>query len=365
MVYAWGMYGLASILRRVSVATCVTALLCSSALVASAQDENPAVEPESPSTPERPWNDGVSVAERETAQSVFEQGNRHFERSGYSKALSEYRKAIQLWDHPAIRYNMAICLMHLDQPIEAAMHLAESLQHGEEPIGSRLFSEGQLHKKNLAARLAIINISTKEAGAKVSLDGEEVFVGPGSVTKTVLSKKHQVVGSKPNMLTVTRDFQPEAGAEMQIDLKFVALTDGIVLKRRWAPWKPWSVVAGGSLAIALGGTFYLLSRRNINEYDKDLELACPAGCLNTSPEYLALQDKVDTADRQNKFAIAGGTIGGVALATGIALVFLNEPRGINTGAKSQLANGAQAGLSVSPPLGPNAHSWVANYGLGF
>ena len=349
------------------IASCLSLVLCLFGEQALAQDAAGADASEDTSAEQRPWNVGVSVEDRETAQALYEQGNRHFERSGYSKALREYRKAILLWDHPAIRYNMAICLMHLDQPIEAATHLTESLRHGEKPIGHRLFSEGKLHQKNLAARLAVVHISTTEAGAKVSLDGEEIFTGPGSVQRTVLSRKHQIVGSKDNMLTLTKDFMPEAGRELRIELAFISLGNGLVLERRWAQWKPWAVVAGGVLASAVGGGFYALAKRNMKAFDDGIALSCPVGCFSDSPTYLALEDKADTAELQNIVMVAGLSLGGVALTTGLILVVLNreQARQVKASEKIQLNQSSQAGLSISPPLGGNSRTWLAKYGFDF
>lgn len=297
-----------------------------------------------------PWNEGVPAAQREEAQAIFEKGNYHFERSGYSKALAEYRKAIALWDHPAIRYNIAICLMQLDQPIEAMEHLKKSLSYGEKPLGRRLFSEGQLHQKNLSARLSVVNISTTEVGARVTLDGEEIFTGPGNTQRTVLVKKHQIVASKEGMLTLTRDFVPEGGEDLKIKLKLVPLSDNTVLVRRWDTWKPWAVMGGGVVASAAGGAFYLLSTRNLDAYDNGVIAACPNGCAIDSPEHQGLVGKRDSGELQNKFMIGSLVAGGLAVSTGLVLVFLNRPRVKHVeGGKTQSVSEPQ--VSFSPLLG--------------
>jgi hypothetical protein len=300
---------------------------------AIAQDQAPA--PAQEESNSSPWNKDVSVAQRDEAQGIFEKGNYHFERSGYSKALAEYRKAIVLWNHPAIRYNMAICLMQLDQPIEAAGHLEKSLHYGEKPLGRRLFSEGQLHQKNLAARLSVVEVATKDAGARVTLDGEELFTGPGSAERTVLAKKHQIVASKEGMLTLTKDFIPEAGEVSKIKIKLVPLSESnVVLVRRWDTWKPWAVMGGGVVVGAIGGTFYLLTARNVDAYDQGIAAACPSGCSTDSQVYRDLKHKKDRGALQNKVMVGSLVAGGLALSTGVVLLFLNRPRVQHLGGSS-------------------------------
>ena len=40
----------------------------------------------------------------------------------------------------------------------------------------------------------------KEVGAKVTLDGEELFTAPGEATRVLKPGKHQIVGSKKKLV---------------------------------------------------------------------------------------------------------------------------------------------------------------------
>jgi hypothetical protein len=80
---------------------------------------------------------------------------------------------------------------------------------------------------------------------------------------------------------------------------------------------------------------------------------------------LALRDKANAADRQNKVVVVSGSIAGVALTSGLVLVLLNQPRRVKTGEKSRLAPASQAGLSISPAVEGGKRSWLARYGLVF
>ena len=84
-------------------------------------------------TPERPWAIGVPESAQKTALALFEDGNRLFETSQHLPALAKYREALKVWDHPAIRYNAAVALIDLDQPLAANENLERALKYGAPP----------------------------------------------------------------------------------------------------------------------------------------------------------------------------------------------------------------------------------------
>src|SRR5262249_16931463 len=105
---------------------------------------------------ERPWAAGVSEAEQKTALDLFDLGNREFGESHIAGALKWYREAIQHWDHPSIRYNMAVCLIDLDQPLEADDNLQRSLAYGEAALPPEQYREALRYQKLIDAQVARI-----------------------------------------------------------------------------------------------------------------------------------------------------------------------------------------------------------------
>ena len=83
---------------------------------------------------ERPWAEGVPEDARRQALGLFEEGNKLFESSEHAAALAKYREALKVWDHPAIRYNAAVALINLDQPLAANENLELALRYGEAPF---------------------------------------------------------------------------------------------------------------------------------------------------------------------------------------------------------------------------------------
>src|SRR5690242_3320281 len=83
---------------------------------------------------ERPWAEGVSQEQQERANQLYEQGNGEFAQYRYAEALAFYRQALESWDHPLTRFNAAVCLVHLEQPVAALAQLRAALRHGAAPF---------------------------------------------------------------------------------------------------------------------------------------------------------------------------------------------------------------------------------------
>jgi len=321
----------------------------------SDQTEELPVDPNAPpatSTPnatddEKPWNVGVTQEQRDAAQPLFEAGNEHFERSSYGNALKEYREAIVHRDHPAIRYNMAICLINLDQPIEAYEQLQHALQFGDAPLGRDLFKEGQTYKKLLLGQLAELRVTTQESDANVSLDGEELFVGPGEATRLVRPKRHQVIATKAHMLTLTRELVPAAGETTHVDLELVPVADGLILKRRWDAWKPWAVAGAGAGLALLGLPLQAVSRSNARNYDSQVARFCVTRCDELPKDISDLRTR---AEQQQVAAFSIIVTGSAVFTAGVVAAFMNRPKAQErepTSTFSLIPNVAGDGMSAS------------------
>src|SRR5262249_18121521 len=107
-----------------------------------------------PGGSDRPWAAGVSEEEQKTAFELFGNGNREFGESRTAEALKWYREALQHWDHPSIRYNMAVCLIDLNELLEANDNLERSLAFGEGALPPAQYREALRYQKLLDAQLA-------------------------------------------------------------------------------------------------------------------------------------------------------------------------------------------------------------------
>lgn len=286
----------------------VAILLLGAAGIAHAQD--------------KPWAAGVSKANQDAALALYQDGNGYFEQSLFKQAYEKYELALTSWDHPAIRYNAAVCLINLDRPVEAYEHLLAALRFGEPPLGKELFAQAQTYEKMLKPRIAELEVVCKEPGAEITLDGEPLFVAPGSTTKRVLvSDPHQIVAKKAKYETVTQSVTLQPGARTTLVLKLKLLESAKRLTRRWAPWKPWAVVAGGVVAGGLGLGSYVLARGARTDFDEYTTANCP--CATKGGELLGYENDMK---RYETIAYSAWAVGGAVLVTGAVLVYLNQPR---------------------------------------
>ncbi len=296
---------------------------------------------------DRPWAVGVSEADQKEALVLFREGNSLLKDSLFAKAAEKYREAVAHWDHPAIHYNLALALLNLDKPLEVYATLEKTLRFGAAPIGEDKFEHARSYKTLIEKQLAHVTITCEVRGAKVMLDGKTLFEAPGKYQGLVRIGEHNIVASKAGMLTTSesRTFGP--GERATIDVKLFTDADVTRYRRKWATWKPWMVVAGGAAVTVLGGTFHLLARNNFRDYDAGI-LAC-GGC---HPDETGLADKKSSAEWQQNAAIVSYAIGGVALAAGITLVYINRSTSYRIDVKDLVKQDTSPPVAVVPLLGP-------------
>ena len=308
----------------------VWAVACSLVLpVHTAAQPVPPPPPESAgATEHRPWAAGVSETEQAIALEHFVAGNREFTEARFAQALGRYREALHHWDHPAIRYNIAVCLINLDQPVEARSDLERGLAFGAAPLGGDAYAQGLTYRKLLDGQLAHLALTCREPGAEVTLDGRRVLAGPGASEEFLLPGAHQVVATKPGYLTASRTLDLVAGKRTAFEIEpsvAVAATPRVV--RRWAAWKPLAVLGSGGALLGLGALAYLAARHNFTVYDRDVAKHCSAGC--TASDLAALPDArraYDRAGTEQTLAVVLLSTGAAAVIAGAIGVVLNQPR---------------------------------------
>jgi hypothetical protein len=337
------------------------ALTCSTLLLAgvAAADEAPVPEEIVPGEisappPEetRPWAEGVSPEDQTKALELFEQGNQLFLKSSYSEAKAIYENALKSWDHPAIRFNLSECLIHLDRTVEAYEQLMASLKFGAEPLGPEVFKRAQLRQKLLEGQLSTVEISCEEVGARVTFNGEELFVAPGSAKRQVQPGRHHVVAEKDGFMTYTNEMValPKEAAQLAIELQPVVVEGPVQMERRWPRWMPWTVAGAGLALAATGGILQLKSSSTISDYDDRVVDECPTGC---APGELSeeTRDLKDRAELESSIGIPLLAVGAAAVAAGTVLVILNQPRRVET------SKGVEVGAAVTPDAGWVSLTW--------
>ena len=168
----------------------------------------------------RPWAQGVSASEQQAALKLFHDGNVSLNSGLFAKAADNYRAALKHWDHPAIHYNLALAQMNLDQTIDAYDNMQAAVKFGQAPLQSKdKFDNAKQYIVLLEKQVASVSVACDKPGAKVSLDGKEVFVAPGKFETRVLTGKHQFVAEKQGYTTRINAPYIGPGEKFRIELK--------------------------------------------------------------------------------------------------------------------------------------------------
>jgi len=198
----------------------ILALVLAPALAVARPKPTP---PPAPPPVARPWADGVSPEQQTEALKIFKDGNALFAESQHAAALAKYREALKVWDHPAIRYNAAVALINLDQPLVADGELDAAMRFGEAALGGETYKQALLYKKLLNGQLADLDVSCSEPGAEVRLDGQLLFVAPGKKTQRMLPGAHSLVARQSGYLTETRSLVLPPGRRSDETIGMVSL----------------------------------------------------------------------------------------------------------------------------------------------
>jgi hypothetical protein len=269
----------------------------------------------------------VSAKDEQCALASFHQGNDLLNNGLFPQSVARYREALRCWDHPAIHYNLALALINLDQPIEVFDQLNEAIKYGSDPVGQDKFDHAKEYLKLVAGQLADVEVSCDKPGAKVALDGKEVFVAPGSHKAKVRVGKHTFYGEKQGYnARVTAPFIG-SGETFRIELKLYTADELTRYNRKWnTTWMPYAVIGGGALVGIVGGLFELSARSSYNDYNAGVARCntATAGCDPSKPENANLVDMRSSGDTKRTIGYVGYGIAGAAIATGTVLAILNR-----------------------------------------
>jgi hypothetical protein len=303
--------------------------------------------PPPPPTAARPWAEGVSPEQQTEALKIFDDGNALFAESQHAAALARYREALKVWDHPAIRYNAAVALINLDQPLAADVEVDAAMRFGEPALGGEIYRQALLYKKLLGGQLADLDIACSEPGAEVMLDGQLLFVAPGQKSERMLPGPHSLVARKAGYLTETRALMLPPGRRSDEKIAMVSLASlPTRTVRRWKSWKPWALFGAGVLVALVGVPLMVDAKHNLDSFDADVARSCPNGCAPGMLPSTTL-DAHSRAGAENGAAIGMFAAGGAVAAVGVVLLIMNQPH-------------AEKRLALAPSLAPGLVGMTAS-----
>jgi tetratricopeptide (TPR) repeat protein len=298
----------------------------------------------------------VSASDAKQATTEFQKGNDHLNNGLFPQAVENYRTALSHWDHPAIHYNLALAFINLDQPLEVFAELNKAMEYGPEPITQEKFDHAKEYLKLVEGQLANVEVSCDKIGAKVSVDGKEVFVAPGKYTAKVRVGKHTFYADKQGYnARITAPFIGP-GETYRIELKVYTAEELTRYRRKWQnTWFPYVVVGSGAVVGLIAGGLELSAQSSYKDFDRQIA-ACNTqtgnngGCsIDTSINSLK-----DSGDTKKILGYVGYGIAGAAIATGATLAWLNRRQPYQISAEDlENERPRQPVVSITPIVAPD------------
>lgn len=347
---------------------------------ASAAAPPPAKASDSPTAGEtRPWAVGVSEANQEKATKLFDEATDLLKDAFFKRAVELYIEALKYWDHPAIHFNLAKALMNMDNPAAAYEHLKASMRFGGAPLTDDQQAQVKRFTKLLYEEsLAELVVVTDEPGAKVTLDGVELFVGPGRWQGVVRPETTKaLLATKPGFQTQQIQPKLEKGKINTIRLELTPLDMKTRYVHDFDTWIPWAFIGGGAAILAGGGLLTWQATSSFSDYDaavakcnadNPLTFTNDAGvvvdgsgrvgsCIADS----SVTSKKDDGETFQNISIAAYAVGGAAVVTGIILALINTEHPITEEVPSDQPEPTP--VTLVPYVGPSQAGLTATFGF--
>lgn len=299
-----------------------------------------------------PWAIGVPADQQKRAKVLYQAGNRLLANALFAPAVTKYRAALQHWNHPGIRYKLALALVSLDRPIEAYDNVVEALRYGPDALDPDEYRRAVDYQRLLRQQIAEVEVTCGEPGAIVTLDGKPLFTGPGRVATLIKPGKHQLVASKARYITTSQAVTLAGAARTRVELHLLAEDQATVSIRRWPSWTPWAMAGVGLGTGAAALALHWQSAVNARRMNELIPVYCGQGCSVYPPVLRALHDR---ASWQRDAAYAGYATTAALLAAGTLLAYLNRPQAVENRALHDLVR-----ISLSPN-GPEGSPGVSIY----
>lgn len=299
----------------------------------------------------RPWAIGVTSESQEKARALFSEGTDFLLRSLEEQAIAKYDEALGYWNHPGIHYNYAVALSTQERPLVTRKHLLEALRYDESgPLDALELEQARRYLKLVEDSLALVDIEVNQSGVLVSLNGQILFTGPGKYQEFIVPDEHLVTATKPGYLPEQRRVAFLPGRPNRVHLRLYTEQELTRYRRRWTMWGPVTLTATSGVAAIAGGVLLNMASSEYTDYDKNFDAACREGCQQGSAEFDNLAPQRERADRYNTIGVPLLIGGGIGIAAGAVLLYLNQSEAYRV---SPSDAGVADQLSIVPVLSPS------------
>jgi hypothetical protein len=297
---------------------------------APAPEPTPPPAPEPTSSENKPWAEGVPQDQQDKARALYEEGNTLFGQEAHTGALEKYKEAIKIWEHPLIRYNMAVTEIRLEKILEAADDLEKALKFGDKPFTFKpeLYQEALNYQALIKRQVGYVEVTCEQAGVRLLFDGKPWFDCPGSNKVRVLAGVHAIVGEKKDYLTESTKVVVGGDKTEKANIKLVPLDSAVTLKYPFRRWIPWTMVGVGVVVGVGGAGTWFLGKNQMDQFNVDYATQCSSGCEPGlgDPAHAGLRNERDQARLKGQIGIGTAALGGAIAVTGVVLAILNRPQ---------------------------------------
>ena len=316
----------------------------------AAPEPGSAPPPNDPVSVNKARRKAVSPDHMQEALTHFKRGNDLVSEGKLPDSIPEYKRTIELWEHPIFLYNLAIVFRELGMLLEAHERIEAAIHGGAELL--EVLDEAIRIDQELEGLLARLEINCDDPGVMITMDGQRnVFTCPGRHQAWVVPGTHIVTGEKARAIP---------------DLKFLTLRKGDRTSIRLQPRElppaerprhgslPWFLMGIGAATAGLGGASHVLAWNDMNNVIENCTggVKVPNGC-DPAQESLGLKERAGVLQVA---AIGCYIAGGVMLASGVILLYRDV---------SQLAPDPKHGspVAIAPFLGPDSRGLVLTLGF--
>lgn len=314
---------------------------------------------------EQPEPSGPSAADKETARTLFREGDEKYRAGDYEEALKAFKAADEIMGVPTTGLEYARTLMMLNRLLEARdgfIRVANlEKRDGELPAQDDARREANQLAEDLAKRIPSIRVSVKNAppSASIRLQIDDVEIPETAVEfpRKVDPGKHVVkvfvVGFEPT----TREVDVQEKEEKVVEVELEAAKGEQNLVNPWEEggngdtgeqgplsvlsWIGFSVGVVG-LGVGIGAGAFAVSEKGA------LQDVCKGKGPNGETQCPADQgDRLDTAKTVAHISTAGFIVGGVGVAVGVAGILFRK-------ALPDALAGTDAPITFSPYVGVGA-----------
>jgi hypothetical protein len=317
----------------------------------------------------RPWAAGVTAENQKIALRKFQEGNAQLNDGLFPAAVKLYREALTHWEHPAIYYNLALALLNLDQPIEVYEDLNKAIKFGAGPLEKDKYEHAKEYMLLVEKQIATVDISCSKPGAKISVDGKEVFtVGAdgkaGHFVGRVKIGKHTFVAEKPGYNAQVDAPFIGPGETYRLELTLYTADELTRYKRMWkAKWMPYAVIGGGVAAGLIGVGLELSADSSYKDYDSAVAKCNTTMNSGGCPNSGSVADMRKSGDTKSTLGYVGYGIAGAAVVTGVILLYVNRSTSYQITAdeyRKELRENEKHDVSVIPVIAPGLAGAMLN-----